>query len=145
MRSRDALCLAVAALISSPCAAEVRVIDGDTIVVDGEKIRLYGIDAPERHQVCFNWPCGEVARDAMVELTRGQAVACEPKHVDWYGRTVAICTAGGVDLGEWMVRNGLAWAWIRYSRRYEPAEIAACRERVGIWRRSMADCEARSR
>jgi endonuclease YncB( thermonuclease family) len=72
-----------------------RVIDGDSIVVAGTEIRIYGIDAPESRQTCRKaarpWPCGRVATDAMRIMVAGREIRCRPREQDRYGRTVAIC------------------------------------------------------
>ncbi|HYX03743.1 MAG TPA: thermonuclease family protein [Reyranella sp.] len=76
-------------------------IDGDTIRIGAERFRLWGIDAPEARQTCADgWPAGQVASQALASLMQGRAVTCEPRDRDRYGRTVALCRADGLDLGE---------------------------------------------
>lgn len=121
-----------------PVAGHVRVIDGDTIEVDGTRVRLEGIDAPEAGQRCTRrllgrWPCGTAATAALERLVEGRTVRCEDRGVDKYGRMLGICRAGAIDINAWMVRKGLAWAFVRYSRAYVNEEAAARAERVGIW------------
>ena len=101
-------------------------------------IRLYGIDAPEAKQTCqgagnVTYLCGAEATKVLRDATRGQAVRCEPKDRDKYGRTVAICWAGPIDLNRMMVKQGWAVAYRHYSERYVPDEDTARRERLGIW------------
>ena len=78
-----------------------RVIDGDSIVVAGTEIRIYGIDAPESRQTCRtngrSGPCGTVATAAMRSLVAGREIRCQARDQDRYGRTVALCHAGGLD------------------------------------------------
>jgi len=114
-------------------AGAVRVMDGDSLVVDGTEIRLYGIDAVELHQTCDRdgqvWNCGRAATQALRDATAGREVSCRPRERDRYGRTVAVCTAGGVDLGAAMVRGGYAIALGAYRADEREARDA----RRGIW------------
>src|SRR2546430_10326063 len=93
-------------------AGPARVVDGDTLVVAGEKIRIFGIDAPEAQQNCYRgkqaWACGTDATNAMKAMVAGRSVRCRPRTKDRYRRTVAVCFAGGVDLGAAMVKAGHA-------------------------------------
>ena len=110
-----ALC---AALIAIPAAAQ-RVIDGDTIDLDGIRWRLWGIHAPETHQACADgWPAGLEATAAIRKLMEGRAVVCEFRGHDRYRRSIGLCRAGGEDLGAAMVSAGMAWAFTRYSSDY---------------------------
>ncbi len=134
--------LAIALLIGLPwpvtgladITGPARVIDGDTLEVAGERIRLYGIDAPEKDQTCSidarTWACGIAAWGELVQITAGKEVACEPRDTDRYGRTVAACSVDGTDLGDWLVRNGWAVAYYLYSYEYEHH---AKSERLGVW------------
>jgi endonuclease YncB( thermonuclease family) len=108
------------ALAAFPAFAEsVRVVDGDTLKIDGVTYRLWGIDAPESGQLCADgWPAGRAATEHLRALIRNRQVSCEARTLDRYGRTVAICRADGRDLGADMVSDGLAWAFVRYSREY---------------------------
>jgi endonuclease YncB( thermonuclease family) len=111
----------------------VRVIDGDSIVVAGTEIRIFGIDAPEYRQACFRggrpWRCGIAATDMMRSLVAGREIRCRAREQDRYGRTVAICYAGGLDLGAAMVKAGHAVAY----GSYEADERDARDARRGIW------------
>ena len=115
-----------------------RVVDGDTLAIASERIRLHGIDAPESAQSCLaggaRWRCGERAERGLRERIGGRAVACEETDVDRYGRIVAVCRAGGEDLNAWMVERGFALAYRRYSRDYVDEEAAAKRAARGLWR-----------
>jgi endonuclease YncB( thermonuclease family) len=125
--------IAVVALLSSSVAqgAEISgvplVVDGDTIEIGTIKIRLEGIDAPETDQICLDqnaatWTCGIVARDRLAEHIEKPSIDCNPRGTDKYARTLAVCTIDGEDLNAWMVRQGLALAFIRYSRAYVAEE-----------------------
>ena len=119
-------------------SGRARVVDGDSLALAGERIRLHGIDAPESAQTCHaggsRWRCGERATRGLRERIGGRTVTCEERDVDRYGRIVAVCRAGGEDLNAWMVERGLALAYRRYSRAYVGEEAAARSARRGLWR-----------
>ena len=109
------------------------ITDGDTIKLNGTVYRLWGIDAPETKQNCPDgWPAGRLATTRLQALTQGRTVTCEEKDRDRYGRTVAICRVGSEDLGAIMVREGMAWAFVRYSRDYVDEEVRAKANRLGV-------------
>jgi len=115
-----------------------RIHDGDSLRVAGAPIRLHGIDAPELAQHCQDgagrdYACGERARDALVRLIGRQAVRCLQRDTDRYGRVVAVCSVGGLDLNGEMVRLGWATAYRRYSEAYAPIEAAARAAGTGLW------------
>ncbi len=115
-----------------------RVIDGDTIEVAGQRIRLHGIDAPESRQMCLaegvRWRCGQRAALRLAGKIGHSTVTCKGRDTDRYGRTVAICYVRGEDLNHWMVINGWALAYQRYSKKYVGEERAAQASRLGVWR-----------
>jgi endonuclease YncB( thermonuclease family) len=137
------LALAVAALLGSvpPVVADVigqaQVIDGDTLEVAGERIRLHGIDAPESRQTCMisgiGWPCGRGAKDELSLVTAGRTVTCKGDKRDRYGRLIAVCYVGGEDVNARMVRDGWALAYRRYAKDYVPEESDARATGSGIW------------
>ncbi len=115
-----------------------RIIDGDTLVWKGRRIRLHGMDAPEIEQTCRDarggtYMCGWRARRHLKEIIAGRPVYCDKVTTDRYGREVAICLVEGVDIGERMVLDGWAVAYIRYSRAYAWAEREARKHRRGLW------------
>ncbi len=128
-------------LLATPALADVTgtasVIDGDTIEIHSQRIRLHGIDAPESRQLCHldgkPWQCGKDAANALAEKISRQPVACEEQDRDRYGRIVAKCSVAGEDLGEWLVANGWAVAYYLYSYEYSRAEHRAESARRGIW------------
>lgn len=112
-------------------------IDGDTIELGGQRIRLFGIDAVEAAQSCERsgetWTCGQDAASALSAIVEGRNLQCETRDVDRYGRVVAICTRDGRDIGRAMVQMGLAVALPEFSRDYVMDEEAARARRAGIW------------
>jgi endonuclease YncB( thermonuclease family) len=114
------------------------VIDGDTIEIHGQRIRLFGIDAPEGSQFCMRpngerWRCGQQASFALADRIGRAIVRCEHRDTDRYERVVAVCFKGGEELNRWMVANGWAVAFRRYSLDYVAYEDAARRKRTNIW------------
>ena len=105
------------------------VIDGDTLDVGGVRIRLHGIDAPESGQSCRaggnRWSCGCGAARALAGWIGGSSIACQERDRDRYGRIVAVCRASGMNLNAWMVAEGWAFAYRRYSNAYVGEESAA--------------------
>ena len=129
-----------------PQARAWRVIDGDTLDLDGERIRLFGIDAPERGQSCGPLDCGKAATEALADILSAGPVRCTRVNTDRYARTVARCKAGRVDVNREMVRRGMAWAYRQYSDDYVSDEKAAKKSRLGIWKhRSQPAWEYRSK
>jgi endonuclease YncB( thermonuclease family) len=124
--------------IAETISGRASIIDGDTIEIHGVRIRLYGIDAPEGGQYCYvdgnPTRCGQRAALALTDKIASHIVSCEAKDRDRYGRVVAVCTAGGEDLNAWMVEEGWAFAYRRYSIDYVPQEQRAKASKRGIWR-----------
>lgn len=130
--------IAPAGTSAGELAGQPRVIDGDTLEVAGAKVRLFGIDAPERDQSC-QWPnkvipCGQLAAAALTDLVTGAAVTCRTREKDRYGRWVAVCYADGFDIGRNMVHTGWALAYRRYSMDYLDTEDQAREAKRGMWR-----------
>lgn len=139
--ARSALLIAAAVLAPSVVAQDVsgpaRASDGDTLNLTGISIRLHGIDAPELAQSCTRdgaaWACGREAADRLAGLVAGKSVRCEQRDIDDYGRIVATCRAGGIDLAAAMVDAGLAIALPRFTAAYVANETRAREQRRGIW------------
>ena len=135
--------LAVGLMVSAGAAkadvtGEARVVDGDTLVISGERIRMHGIDAPESKQVCFTqtdkqYECGRLATETLRGLIQDMKVNCRGNRRDRYGRLIAKCFVRGNDLGEQMVQRGMALAYRKYSRDYVPAEEGARKLKEGLW------------
>ena len=121
-----------------PIVGRASVTDGDTVVIRDTRIRLHGIDAPESAQLCKDaagrdYRCGQVAALALSDRIGASPISCEPRDTDRYGRTVAVCRKETEDLNGWMVRQGYAIAYRRYSTEYVQAEAEAKAAKLGIW------------
>ncbi len=118
-------------------AGHAVVTDGDTIVLNGQRVRLEGLDAPEAAQRCERsgvpWPCGADATLALRLFVEGRVVRCADRGRDQFGRILGQCWVGEEDIGAWLVREGWAVAYTRYSWRYVPQEIAARWDGRGLW------------
>ena len=114
-------------------------IDGDTIEIHGQRIRFWGIDAPEGGQLCQadgkQWRCGQQSALALRNYIGQHTVSCEQRDTDRHGRVVAVCGIDQTpDLGEWLVRHGWALDWPRYSHgAYSYAQGQAKFYRLGMW------------
>ena len=139
--------LLTALLISGPAHSDVisglaKVTDGDTIRIKSERIRLHGIDAPELQQQCGTeagelYQCGRSAAEKLRETIGNQPVDCQFLERDRYNRIIGTCfNATGKNIQSWMVEEGWAVAYRRYSTRYVEEETAAREARRGIWRGS---------
>ncbi len=116
-----------------PLSGTATAIDGDTLRLAGQRVRLTGLDAVERAQTCAvdgrDWPCGEAAHAFLAAAVGGTTTTCTPAGHDRYGRVLATCTAGGRDLGDALVRAGWAVADPGYALALAEARLA----RRGIW------------
>ena len=115
-----------------------RVVDGDSIDIGRLRIRLEGIDAPELAQQCADatgrvYDCGQKAALALEDLVRNNIVRCARRGVDQYGRTLAVCTAGSIDMNAAMVESGNAVAYRENSLAYVPNEDRAKEAKRGLW------------
>lgn len=143
-RMRDAMTAAVVVIVVAalarfvddlrpPVTGPARVVDGDSLVVDGQDIRLEGIDAPELAQTCLRgeqvWRCGRDAATALRRMVADRHVSCRGREKDRYGRLLAVCNAGGVDLNAAMVKAGYAVAYGNYLADERDARDA----RRGLW------------
>lgn len=125
------------AAAQSPVVGVASVIDGDTLEIHDQRIRLHGIDAPESGQSCEKdgkqYRCGQQAALALADKIGQALIRCEQRDIDRYKRTVAVCRLGVEDLNGWMVRQGWAIAYRQYSRDYVDDESAAQAAKAGIW------------
>lgn len=115
-----------------------RAIDGDTLEVEGTRIRLHGIDAPETRQSCMAadgtaWACGRHATAALAAALAQADVACAARGRDRYQRIVAVCWVGVAEIGRSMVAQGMALADMRFGRAYGPIEETARADALGMW------------
>lgn len=132
-------------LLFGPIAAaaglvgQASVIDGDTIEIHGQRIRIDSIDAPESAQLCKDsagkdYRCGQVAALALADKIGRHTVDCDNHGRDRYGRSLSFCSIAGEDLGAWLVERGLAVEYRRYSDgRYRAAEDGAKAAKAGLW------------
>ena len=131
--------LAVVILAASPALAnDLFVRDGDSFAIDGQEVRLWGIDAPEYHQICSkdgkSTPCGKYSRQRLENLMKNEQLQCERVDIDRYKRIVARCYIQGEDLAALMVRAGFAFDYPRYSKgAYSKQQKAAKNELRGLW------------
>ncbi len=123
-----------------------KVVDGDTIKINSKKIRLYGIDAPEKKQKCKktyltisfmsftnDYMCGEVSTQKLIKKINKQKLNCNILDVDRYKRLIGECFKRNINLNSWMVSNGYAVAYRKYSKKYISDEINAKNNKLGIW------------
>ena len=123
-----------------------KVVDGDTIKINSKKIRLYGIDAPEKKQKCKktyltisfmsftkDYMCGELSTQKLIKKINKQKLNCNILDVDRYKRLIGECFKRNINLNSWMVSNGYAVAYRKYSKKYVSDEINAKNNKLGIW------------
>ncbi len=122
------------------------IIDGDTIKINDTKIRLFGIDAPENKQLCKKkflsvlfftlqkkYSCGKTSTIKLKKLVGTKTVRCYLEGEDRYKRKIGICYKNKININSWLVRNGLAVAYIKYSKRFVEDEIKAKKDNIGLW------------
>ena len=118
-------------------ADSLRVVDGDTIVLNGEKIRFSGIDTPELKQTCMNGDekvfCGKSAKMLLVKKIENQTPECIKEGKDIYKRTLAECFINGESLSAFLVRSGYAFAYRKYSNKFIKDEEFAKENKLGMW------------
>ncbi len=126
-----------------------KIVDGDTVYINNYKIRLEGIDAPEMKQKCKkeklkissiigytfyeDYYCGEHSKENLEAKVKGSNIKCISFTKDRYKRYLAKCFKGEINLNRWMVRNGHAVAYRRYSKEYIPDEDFAKQNKLGLW------------
>ncbi|MDF0522243.1 thermonuclease family protein [Bradyrhizobium yuanmingense] len=139
LRAASILLLLTGGAIAGDLVGQASVIERDTLEIHGTRIRLWGIDAPETSQLCrgednLPYRCGAKVANELDRFIAGRPVSCGSVGHDVYGRTVATCSVGGVDLGDWLVRGGLAFDWPRYSKgEYDAAQREADHAWRGVW------------
>jgi endonuclease YncB( thermonuclease family) len=115
-----------------------KIREGDQITIGSSRIRLGGIDAPSVDQLCLNnsgerWTCGVAARDELIKHVGTKSWTCHAKQTDRRGRQIARCEVDGEDIQKWMVKNGWALAYVRFSHDYDADEKAARDAKAGMW------------
>ena len=136
--NRSILSLIILFFLSQKAIADtVNVIDGDTIKIGNEKIRFGGIDAPELKQTCFKnkekIPCGIAAKDILKKKIGKEIPKCISEGKDIYKRTIAECFVNGESLSKFLVSNGYAFAYRKYSKKFIKDERFAKKNRLGLW------------
>ena len=128
-------------------AGYVKVSDGDTIKISKYKIRLHGIDAPEKKQICQrpylnlvffslyeDYFCGEFVTNKLKELIENKLIECRVNDKkDFFGRYLGVCYKNNLNINQWLVENGYAVAFIKYSKDYVKFEEIAKKNKAGIW------------
>ena len=116
---------------------DLRVVDGDTIHLNGEKIRFTGIDTPELIQTCINQgiidPCGVTAKEILIDKISDNEVECISEGKDQYKRTLAECFVNNESLSSYLVRSGYAFAYRKYSKKFISDEDYAKANKIGMW------------
>jgi endonuclease YncB( thermonuclease family) len=119
-------------------AQQILIIDGDTLRLDGVEIRLEGIDAPEWDQICSKadgkefW-CGASAMQKLSKIISQGPLTCNSDGLDRYGRILAHCVVGQIDINREMVSSGYAMAYVKYSGEYLADENVAKEQKSGLW------------
>ena len=119
-------------------ANNLKVSDGDTIILNGEKIRFSGIDTPELKQVCrlddIEVFCGKLSAFILKEKIGNENVTCEREaEKDFFGRTLGECFVNNESLSKFLVRNGYAFAFVKYSKKFVEDEKYAKKNNLGLW------------
>jgi endonuclease YncB( thermonuclease family) len=133
------LAITTSAAHAETIAGRASVIDGDTIAIHGERIRILDIDAPESSQPCIrpdgsDWRCGQQAALALADWIGARTVTCDTDKRDRYKRHLARCAVDGADVAEWLAANG--WAVPYRDCRCETVRSAVNRakaQQLGIW------------
>jgi len=118
-------------------ADNLKIVDGDTIVLNGEKIRFSGIDTPELKQTCMKGDqkvfCGKLAKMLLVKKIGNKTPECIREGRDVYKRTLAECFINGESLSAFLVRSGYAFAYLKYSDKFIKDEEFAKKNKLGMW------------
>ena len=116
---------------------ELKVVDGDTIHLNGEKIRFTGIDTPELKQTCIKQGikdyCGITAKKILIDKIGNKTVECIGQSKDQYKRTLAECFVNNESLSSYLVRSGYAFAYRKYSKEFIEDENYAKTNQLGMW------------
>ena len=124
-------------IINQVKSQTIKIVDGDTIHLNGEKIRFTGIDTPELKQTCLKEgvknPCGLVAKQILINKIGNNEVDCISEGKDQYKRTLAECFVNNESLSSYLVRSGYAFAYRRYSKKFVADEDFARINKIGMW------------
>ena len=132
------LFLSILLFTSSAFSQEkVYVVDGDTIHIGSNKYRFSGIDTPEMKQTCSKdntiIMCGVLAKNALIKKINNRPVLCKEETIDRYKRIVAECFVNNKSLSKYLVRNGYAFAYRKYSKKFIEDERYARENKLGLW------------
>ena len=115
----------------------LRVVDGDTIDLNGEKIRFTGIDTPELKQTCIKDgvenPCGITAKQILINKIKNNTIECISEGRDQYKRTLAECFVNNESLSSYLIRSGYGFAYRKYSKKFIKEEDYARVNKIGMW------------
>ena len=118
-------------------ADNLKIVDGDTIVLNGEKIRFSGIDTPELKQMCMNGDekvfCGKYPKMLLIKKIGNETPECISEGKDVYKRTLAECFINEESLSAFLVRSGYAFAYRKYSDKFIKDEEFAKKNKLGMW------------
>lgn len=122
-------------ILATQVTGKIRVIDGDTIKLDGESIRLVGMDAPELKQNCYTlqqqeWACGQQAKIFLDQLIKNSDIQCKIFGTDKYSRSLGRCYVDETDIALSLISSGYATAT---GMTYALAEMSARQDKLGIW------------
>ena len=125
-------------VVASEISGVPRITDGDTIKILNKRIRFHGIDTPEKKQICIKnfkeYKCGQEATNALIKKINRKSIVCKVQgKLDRYKRYIGVCFLGNIDLNKWMVRNGHAVAYKKYSNDYNEDENYAKKNKIGLW------------
>ena len=124
-------------VINQANSQTIKIVDGDTIHLNGEKIRFTGIDTPELKQTCLKDgiedPCGITAKEILINKIGNDNVECISEGKDRYKRTLAECFVNNDSLSSYLVRSGYAFAYRKYSKKFVPDEDYARINKIGMW------------
>lgn len=147
--TKGLLALALGAIVLPGAAqaetfgGQARAITGDSLIVGGREVRLFGIEAPEAAQRCdqagLTWACGQAAQQRLAALVVGRQVQCIATGADTNGRTTAVCAAGLTDLNRTMTELGLATAQSGRGDAYLPVQDRAKARGLGLWASAKAE------
>ena len=116
---------------------DIKITDGDTIRINGEKIRFSGIDTPELRQMCLKHriktPCGLTAKKILIDKIAENKIVCIREGKDQYKRTLAECFVNNESLSSYLVKSGYAFAYRRYSKKFITDEDFARTNKIGMW------------
>jgi len=116
---------------------KVYIVDGDTIHIGSNKYRFSGIDTPEMKQTCSKdnkiIMCGVLAKNALIHKINNHPVLCKQETIDRYKRIVAECFVNNESLSKYLVRNGYAFAYRKYSKKFIEDERYAKENKLGLW------------